>query len=406
MANERIVSVSSLPMQEVPPPEPRNAFAAVAREIVRPLARIQRYHLSFEGYTFIMIMALVGFAAWHSGTNLLYLMFAMMIGFFLVQGMAVWLCLLGIDAERKMPQAVNALEEVRIPLIVRNRKRFFNSYSLRFLDYLRKHQPLGATFVASLRNHGSVATSYQCVFPNRGMATLKRMQVSTRYPFGFVRRTITLDRKDHILVFPPVADISRIAAELKVDFGELESREKGIGTDLYGLKEYTPGEAVRRVHWRSSAKAQRMMIMEYEKEDRQKISLVLPNVVDKQDIQDASIRPEFEKAVTLVASLCRSLIHGGYEVQLITGSGRVPYGFGSRHLLRLLRVCALLELTDTLRGTHVMPEHGSPLLRVLFAEGHEVWMNAPGALTIDVRTWDIRDRQFVPAGIDENRATA
>src|SRR5688572_10686382 len=80
--------------------------------------RIQRYRLTLEGWCFVLLMMLVGFAAWHSGTNLLYLVFAMLIGFFLAQGVLVWLCLLGVDARRVVPAHIVAQQEVLIPVVI------------------------------------------------------------------------------------------------------------------------------------------------------------------------------------------------------------------------------------------------------------------------------------------------
>ena len=167
----------------------RNPVSNILFEVfVRPVTRLQRYRMSFEGYAFICLMGMIGFAAWHSGANLLYLMFAMMIGFFLVQGMLVWTCLLRLDVTRKLPRTATALEEIEAKLLVNNRKPVLNSYGLRIVDYLEKDQPLGAAFVVSVRHGSALETVYRAVFPQRGLCTLKRMIISTRYPFGLVQR--------------------------------------------------------------------------------------------------------------------------------------------------------------------------------------------------------------------------
>ena len=372
----------------------RNPLSRVVHELfIRPVERLQRYHVSLEGYAFILIMVLIGFAAWHSGANLLYLMFAMLIGFFLVQGIAVWMCLLGIDVTRVVPRTVTALEEVDVKFEISNRKRYFNSYGLRILDYFDRDESLGAAFVVNLPRHSKTQAQYRAVFPRRGMVTMRKMVVSTRYPFGFAQRAMTLKRKDHVLVYPPAVDVSLVSADMRVEFGEHESRRKGVGTDLYGLKEYVPGDHVRHIHWRSSAKAQRLMTMEYENEERQKVSLILHNRVSGAEQQDARVRAEFEKALTFVASFCRDLVPAGYEVQLITDSGIVPFGVGPRHLMRLLRACALLELNASNARARVSPEASSVYLEVFYADGSGPPM--AGVPALDVRLWDITDRKFV-----------
>lgn len=372
----------------------RNPVSRSLREILeRPVGRLQRYHVSFEGYAFILIMGMVGFAAWHSGANLLYLMFAMMIGFFLVQGIALWICLLGVDVTRQIPRTATALEEIELKFSVRNRKRFLSSFGLRIVDYLDRNDPLGAAFVVSLRRQSTTETIYRAVFPRRGLVTLKKLVVSSRYPFGLAQRSMTVKRKDHVLIFPPAIDVRAVVADLRVEFGEHESRRKGIGSEFFGLKEYVPGDQVRHIHWRSSAKAQRLMTMEYENEERQKISIVLHNRVSTDELRDSAVRDEFEKALTFVASFCRELIRGGYEVQLVTDSGIVPFGVGQRHLMRLLRACALLELTTEGAVLRIPPEASTVHFEVLFFS--RPVPPVPGARALDVRQWQVFERRFV-----------
>jgi uncharacterized protein (DUF58 family) len=357
-------------------------------------ATSRRYHICLEGWAFISIMALVGVAAWHSGTNLLYLMFAMLIAFFLIQGLLVWICLKGVRVERVLPEHITACEEVLVPIVVHNRKRFFSSYALRVVDGLQPKQPLGMGFVLRIPRNSSIRTSYHAIFPHRGLFTLKHLEVLTRYPFGLVERATIFREPRQALVYPQILDVSELLTQAQVDIGEHETHKKGPGVDLYGLTEYVEGQHARHIHWRSSAKAQKLMVKEFEKEEHRRITVLLENLVTSEELASVQVRDDFETAVVFAASYVKHLISHGYDVQLVTDSGIVPYGSGARHLHRVLRALAVVQLIERAGVRRFHLGSFAALLNVVFkAQGNRD--SHPEACGIDIRQWQISNRKFV-----------
>lgn len=362
--------------------------------------RLQRYRLTLEGWCFVLLMILVGFAAWHSGTNLLYLIFAMLIGFFLAQGVLVWLCLLGVEARRMVPAHIVAQEEVVIPVLITNTKRFLSSYALRILEYLTfspllgKGQLIGTGFVFRIPKNTESHGAYRAVFPSRGPVTLKHLEILTRYPFGLAERAAVFGEQDELLVYPALADVSEAVTELHAGIGEHTSNTKGAGSDLYGLKEYTPGEHTRHIHWRSSAKAQKLILIEFEKEQRQKAAVILSNYVPVAQHKSREIQAEFEKAITFTASLTKQLVEHGYEVQLITDSGMVPFGSGMNHFYRIMRSLALLHLAERGRFHRVDVDSATAIYHIAFTDSH-TRPTRRGMIRFDVREWSIDHFRFI-----------
>src|SRR5690606_28202473 len=125
-------------------------------------------------------------------------------------------------------------------------------------------------------------------------------------------------------------------ALMPAGLGDQESNVRGSGTDLYGLRQYVEGEPARNVHWRTSARAQKLMIAEYTREERRQTVLILDNAAPPED--HPHLFDAFENAVTLAASMSKSLMDGGFEVGLITQERRIEPGQGNARLTEILRV--------------------------------------------------------------------
>lgn len=360
----------------------------------------RRYRLTSEGMSFVAIMGLVGLAAWHSGTNLLYLMFAMLIAFFLLQGALVWLCLWRVSVQRIPPKHLSAREEVVIPLVVKNAKILFNSYALRLVDSLSRKEVLGTCFVMRVPRRSELRVSYRAVFPRRGRYALRHLEVVTRYPFGLSRKSRINTAAQQVLVYPEHVDITDLLPQLKLDLGEHESRQKGVGVDLYGLREYQSGEAVRHVHWRSSAKARKLMVAEYEKEETRKATILLNNCVSPDEAAGTQLQEEFEKAVVMAASLARALTRQHYEIRLLTATGASGYGSGMRHLHHILAALALLELIPGTRARQIPLVNPSTLFHVIF-HSCPTARPLPRGHVIDVRNWTAVGARFTPKGVPD-----
>lgn len=356
----------------------------------------QHYRLTTEGTLFLFVMALVGFAAWHSGTNLLYLVFATMIAFFLAHGFLVYLSLLGLDVRRVYPRTVRAGEPARFGLAVANRRPLASSYGLRITDRLADGRPLGIAFLFRAPRRTETEASYEVTFPLRGVYRLDRLDVATRFPFGMVERSFSVHQPGDVIVFPQVADAAAMAQALLLRDGEQQSDRRGAGTDLFGIREYVPGEHARRIHWRSTARALRLMVMEFEREEHRKATIVLRNLVSPDDLNRRDLRHDFELAVVMVASLADRMCRAGQEVGLLASGGVVPAGTGEHHLTRILAALARLELSVSARNWPADQMDRSSVVEVRYRD----WYPGEGPVgdaELDARGWALQNGSLRPA---------
>jgi uncharacterized protein (DUF58 family) len=336
-------------------------------------------------------MQLVGFAAWHSGTNLLYLIFAMLIAFFLAHGLFVWLNLQGLSAKRQFPREIHALKPFALHVEVTNRKRWLNSYGLAVADMLPDGSAYAAGLLPSVSRNASAIVECQAFFPRRGRYRLQHLRIITRYPFGLVERSRLVRTPDEVVVLPPVADVSEVLRSLTSDIGEFESPYRGAGTDFSGLREYQPGEHARRIHWRSTARAQRIMVMEFQREEHRTVCLWLDNYCPADEQNDPVGAGLFERAVILTASLALSLLQSEYEVSLRTASGSVPSGSGAHQAHRILGALALLEMCPKPGAVPSVADREDTVVEIRFR-------GLPAArrrsLAVDAREWSLQNGAF------------
>ncbi|MCX8037548.1 MAG: DUF58 domain-containing protein [Candidatus Sumerlaeia bacterium] len=303
--------------------------------------------LTLEGFIFILLAFGIGLAATNTGTNLLYLIFSLMLAFLVVSGFVSVRTLKKIKVERSLPRHIVAGETVDIRVTVRNNKRLACSYGLQVSDTLRDGTVAGCCYFLRVPPRGEASAVYPCVFHRRGLYPFYRLVVTTTYPFGLVRRSVSIAANQDVLVYPQILPWERLGLESPPDLGERESRRKGAGTSLYGLREQHPSEGARWIHWKKTAQTDRLMRREFEAEEKKNVCLVLDNGLH--DPGDPAQIEAFEHAVILTASVAHHLLRSDHQVELVTRSGRIAYNTGPHQRYRILRALALIQpvvLTD------------------------------------------------------------
>lgn len=361
--------------------------------VVPPLARnaskeASQLNLPFEftvgGAIMLGLVMIVGFSAWNSGNNLLFLVLSFLAASLVVAFFAGSLCLKRLDVKMRFPEIIFAGEETPILVTIDNRKRFFPSYSVvaevrgrehersSILDDLKRILPdrLAArlarppivrrtlSYFVHIPRHGSVENKDTHIFTRRGRFLIKDFELSTRFPFGFFRHRKRLAaRETELIVFPRIDDVSFEAAAASLDTGKASTNKRGSGQDLLSMREYQPNDDLRRIDWKATARSRSLMVREFAAEDERKVTIYFDTRIEATDSnmtlrqkieaenagQDINASEAFEQAVNQTAALAAHLLRADAEVRLITPDEAGAFGAGSRHLYDLLRRLALIE---------------------------------------------------------------
>jgi uncharacterized protein (DUF58 family) len=124
--------------------------------------------------------------------------------------------------------------------------------------------------------------------------------------------------------------------------GSIPARLGGRGTDFFGVREYHPGDPLRWLDWRLTARHPRKFFTkEFEQEEIAEIGLIL----DARQSSELQIGAEslFEKCVGASGSLAEMFLHQGHRVSLLvfgeTMSNVFP-GYGKMQLQRVMSCLA------------------------------------------------------------------
>ena len=192
-----------------------------------------------------------------------------------------------------------------------------------------------------------VPISYEIRCPRRGKYDIGPLHVRSRSPLSFHFAEKTLAPSLPLYVLP---DIERLKpTDLGVRQtgpwpGIFHSRRSGIGTEFYGLRHYVPGDELKRIHWKASARMARLITIENESERSTDVVIILDT--GKGSTLGRSPRTTLECGVSAAGSLASLLLTLGNRVGLIIhGKNRtwLPRDFGKRHLQRVLNQLAATE---------------------------------------------------------------
>ncbi len=132
---------------------------------------------------------------------------------------------------------------------------------------------LGENFISTrIGAKGTIKFSYVLEPKVRGEYPLGPLSliIKDRLGFNSVERIVPNSVTD-ILVYPPYDDIKRIEIlgskrSLQLNYGTQRSKQKGTGSEFYGMRKYVFGDQFRLIDWKASVRQQKLIVKEHETE--------------------------------------------------------------------------------------------------------------------------------------------
>ncbi len=186
----------------------------------------------------------------------------------------------------------------------------------------------------------------------RGWYSLGAFIATITDPFGFFTLRHNFGEPQNILVYPATLELPFFNPLSRHEPGYGPSRWliSEIGPNAARVREYSSGDTLNRIHWRSTAHTGKLMVKEF---DPDRSNYASKNVWIIPDMHQASQRGEGDESteeycVTIAASLIRKYIDSGKQVGLIA-SGDQNYLFppetGNQYSQRLFEALALMKAT-------------------------------------------------------------
>jgi hypothetical protein len=195
------------------------------------------------------------------------------------------------------------LAEDRVPYVLGSRPRFV-------LD--------------RVESRGQRAVGYQVRSEVRGRFVLGPLGVRLGDPFGMCELQRAFTATDTLTVTPVVVPLPAVPLDGALA-GSGTSTARSVaaaGEDDVSTREYRHGDALHRVHWRSTARRGELMVRREEQPWQSRATLLLD--VRAQAHRGEGPHSSFERAVSAVASIGVHLSERGFAVRLVQLGGSEP----------------------------------------------------------------------------------
>jgi uncharacterized protein (DUF58 family) len=141
-----------------------------------------------EGKAFIMVTVGVGFAAFNTGNNLLFLILGFMLSLIVLSGVMSETAIRGLRVSRRLPQRAFAGKVCLVELVLHNKKTRAPSYSLEIEDLAEDAPSERRCYFLKVGPGAEQAAAYRRTLQQRGPLRFVGFRVATRYPFGIFEK--------------------------------------------------------------------------------------------------------------------------------------------------------------------------------------------------------------------------
>lgn len=293
-----------------------------------------------RGRGMILLLAVVLLLAFATGEGVLY-----RLTYFLALGMAgsyawvrlsLWRLEMSVEMRSSVAEVGGVLEG---SIYARNDSPLPTGW----LEFLQRSDMPGYVFgeVTRLPARGWVEWRTQGTCYARGLYTIGPLVANGSDPLGFFRVQITGGELISAVIYPPVVELSHFCLPVAdLSGGEaVRHRMEARSAHASTVREYAPGDSLKRIHWFSTAKYNRLMSKEFDHRGGGDVWVVL-DLERGMHISEGVERTD-EYAVAVAASLAHAALTEGCSVSLIAYGDQeysLPMGSGIRQMSRLLEM--------------------------------------------------------------------
>lgn len=307
---------------------------------------ISQYRVTKDGAIFIGALVVVVSAAVNTSNNLLYMVLSALLALLSMSGILSVLNLRFLAADVSLPERTFVSEPASMSLRIHNAKRTMPSFSLTAM------LPGTAVYAGVVKPQDDVTVRTRIAFPRRGRHVFDTLTLVSRFPFGFISRTREYRIHAESICYPAILEFERVDLSGTDVYAVRPRFDKGLGCDLYTIRNYVPSDSARHVHWKASAKTGSLKTREFAAEDASHLVLQFDRFCARGD------EARFEELVSHAASLAFHLIRSGKPVGLISDEWESPIGDSEAVLDSILTYLALVEASAGEANNCAAPEGG------------------------------------------------
>ncbi len=325
------------------PSQTQPGFEAMARPSDAQVRRIgRRYHVHLPGFVYVVTTVVLVLGAINGQNNLLFALFGLAVGGLVVSGLLSGANLVGIAVQRMPPVHGLVGEQVTVRYRVRNRNFLMGAFAVTIEEVpptgSRGPHRLGPVrgFAAYIPARKEVIVEARGWCLSRGGAELARVRAVSTFPFGLTRKSVAFEQRQRIRIRPRIAPLPR-SVLASIDGREPRGgrpRPWRGGDEFWALREYAPGDGVRSIAWKPTARLDRLIVRDRATGGSRRLWIEIHATNATQD--------DVEHTLCAAAGLVNLAYEAGFAVGVRTEDGAVlsPLRTGRAYLWEALDALA------------------------------------------------------------------
>lgn len=246
-----------------------------------------------------------------------------------------------LEVMDELPAELVPLRGRVIPSLRQRRHHLAHLFSLKWYERVKRHVTMRCTA--------------------RGYFALGPARLRSGDVFGLTIRGADVDQVDHLLVYPRVVPLSVLGLPSLHPIGDDVRSRRHVFEDptrVVGARDYSPGDPLRAIHWKATARSQTLRSKQYEPTTSHRFAVFLNmDTLGRYAEYRGFVRAVLELVILTAASVSNWAIEAGHLTGLYA-NGYLPQGLrwvrlppatGSGHL------AAMLEALAKVYPTPIMP---------------------------------------------------
>ena len=250
------------------------------------------------------------------------------------------------------------------------------------------YKPDRQLFISSFSLWGRqrVTRRYQIVAGARGVWRFGPAYLRAGDPFGFLER----ERQVHggqatLTVLPIVAPLTQFKLPMRNPFGDFEAQRRLIEdpNEIIGARDYLPGDPIRRVHWKATARNTTLQSKVYPFTTTHTLAIFFDIYTSESPVGGFNTAL-FELGIAAAASIANWAMQARFAVGLF--SNGIPLSTDDEAMTSLEQMHAFMRLPPSAHPSQLMriwealarlqPLFGMPMERLIAHEQHHLPMGA------------------------------
>src|SRR3989338_805013 len=302
--------------------------------------------LTSTGISLLLSVIILLAIAWNTDITMVYIFFTITFIMFILSYFHMRFNIPNIEVQRSAQETAYEDEMLNIRIKICNKLSRGASF-FEILDYFQAAEPgkeKSSLFILGIKAVEEINFNYSIDCYKRGVWKIGPIEVISQDALGFFRMKKALNVISNIVVYPALFRVFAFPplASGSVSWMGVETAKiSGDSHEFFGVREYQRGDAISRIHWPSTARHNKLIVKQFERNAIQEATIVMD--LKKGNDIGAGKETTLEYAKKIAGSIARFLMNSGAFVQIVgftKEAAILPLGKGDSHLYKILEYLA------------------------------------------------------------------